>query len=214
MRSISQLEHATDEELARWAGAGEEPAFAELVERYRLELYHFLARFCRDAVAAEDLFQETFVLVFTHLDRFDDQRRFKPWLFTIAANKARDWMRRNKRKAPVTLAAPVTGSSDDAGTTTLGDLLQADLPQPHTAAEQAELRQQVRQVVDDLPDHLREVLLLSYFHQLAYVEIAQALEIPLGTVKSRLHAAVAQFAKRWRQADPDPSPATTPPTGA
>ena len=84
------------------------------------------------------------------------------------------------------------------------DLLEADLPLPQEKAQQKETGQIVRDVVSSLPEHLREVLLLAYFNRMAYREIAENLSIPLGTVKSRLHAAVGTFAELWKaQARPD-----------
>ena len=72
---------------------GEQPAFALIVERYQRELFHFLVRFLGNRAAAEDVFQETFLQVHQSAEQFDLQRRFRPWLFTIAANKARDLIR-------------------------------------------------------------------------------------------------------------------------
>jgi len=134
--------------------------------------------------------------VFQSLERFDEKKTFKPWLFTIAANKARDYLRKHKRQRPMPLSAPVDGPGGTGRS--MVDLLEADLPAPPAALEQAELKERVRLVIDSMPDHLREVLLLAYFNQFAYAEIADMLSIPLGTVKSRLHSAVASFAKQWK----------------
>ena len=82
--------------------------------------------------------------------------------------------------------------------------MQADLPLPDQQLEQQELTARVRQAIESMPDHLRQILLLSYFEKLSYQEIAEVLGIPLGTVKSRLHAAVANFAERWKQANHAP----------
>ncbi len=85
---------ATDEDLVADFVAGNQAAFAELVERYRRELFSFLQRFINEAALAEDLFQETFIQVYRSAPTFDSTRRFRPWLFTIAANKARDHLGR------------------------------------------------------------------------------------------------------------------------
>jgi RNA polymerase sigma-70 factor (ECF subfamily) len=83
------------------------------------------------------------------------------------------------------------------------DLMQADMPLPEDEADLHETQQRVRQVVQSLPDHLREILVLAYFQQFPYKQIAQMLDIPLGTVKSRLHTAVGTFADQWaRQTGP------------
>jgi len=192
----SNHEQATDEQLVRLSLDGDESAFSALLTRYRLTLYHFLARFVGSRSAAEDLFQESFMQVFQSLERFDEKKTFKPWLFTIAANKARDYLRKHKRQRPMPLSAPVDGPGGTGRS--MVDLLEADLPAPPAALEQAELKERVRLVIDSMPDHLREVLLLAYFNQFAYAEIADMLSIPLGTVKSRLHSAVASFAKQWK----------------
>ncbi len=186
----------TDEQLLARYQAGETECFEQLVERYRQELFHFLVRFVGNRAAAEDLFQESFLQVHLSADTFDPTKRFKPWLFTIAANKARDYLRRSNRRQAAPLSASMDGAGEDGRA--FIDLLEAEVPQPGAAAEDAESAEAVRQTVASLPDHLREVLVLAYFNQFAYKEIAEMLGIPLGTVKSRLHAAVGTFAELWK----------------
>lgn len=186
----------TDEQLAGRYRAGEEQAFAELVARYRQELFQFLARFVNNRAAADDLFQETFLQVHLSIDTFDPARRFKPWVFTIAANKARDWLRRNNRRQAAPLSALIEREREEGPA--FIDLLETELPLPVENLEQQEVRERVQQTIAQLPDHLREVLLLAYFNKFAYKEIAAMLGIPLGTVKSRLHAAVGTFAELWK----------------
>ncbi|MEX0774279.1 MAG: RNA polymerase sigma factor [Phycisphaeraceae bacterium] len=188
----------TDQELIRDYQVGDAQSFVQLLERYRLEVFHFLIRFVGNRAAAEDIFQDTFLQIHLAIDSFDTDRPFKPWLFTIAANKARDYLRRNRRPA-----AQAAHSLDDGGPGEgpgLIDIMDGELPLPPTVAEERETGELVRQVVDGMPDHLREILILAYFQQLPYKEIAAALDIPLGTVKSRLHAAVGTFAQAWKQA--------------
>jgi RNA polymerase sigma-70 factor (ECF subfamily) len=189
----------SDEQLVELYRSGQTKAFEALVERYRMELFHFLVRFAGGRQAAEDLFQEAFLQVHLSADTFDATKRFKPWLFTIAANKARDYLRRNNRRQTSQLSAPVGGDSRGEDGRSFVDLLQADLPVPEADLERKETQELVRGVVEEMPDHLREVLLLAYFQQFAYKEIAGMLSIPLGTVKSRLHAAVAAFAELWKK---------------
>ena len=183
---------------------GDDGAFAALVSRYEKQLYHFLVRFVGSRSIAEDVFQESFLQVYQSLERFDQKKTFKPWLFTIAANKARDQLRKSKRQRTFSLSAPAFAGSGSGNANTDGpgviDLLEASLPAPDADLQQAEFKQQVRAVIDAMPDHLREVLLLAYFNQFAYAEIADMLSVPLGTVKSRLHSAVATFGRMWKQA--------------
>lgn len=190
------LSELTDEQLVGVYRDGRLEAFEALVRRYRPELLHFLIRFASNRAAGEDLFQETFLQVHISADTFDISKRFKPWLFTIGANKARDYLRKNKRQRTVPLSALVNKSQDDGPS--FVDLMQADLPLPQDVVQDSETAALVKEVVESLPDHLREVLLLAYFNQFAYKEIAEMLSIPLGTVKSRLHAAVGTFAQLWK----------------
>jgi RNA polymerase sigma-70 factor (ECF subfamily) len=166
------------------------------MSRYSNELLHFLTRFLGSRAAAEDVFQEAFLQVHLSADTFDPSRRFKPWLFTIAANKARDHHRKHGRRAAVSLSASVGDEDGQA----FVDLLQSDIPTPGAPIIDAERSRLVRSAIDRLPSHLREILLLSYFQRMSYNQIADALEIPLGTVKSRLHTAVAAFARAWSAA--------------
>ncbi|MDH3584096.1 MAG: sigma-70 family RNA polymerase sigma factor, partial [Phycisphaerae bacterium] len=169
--------------------------------RYRHELLNFLTRFLGKRAVAEDIFQETFLQVHLSADTFDLDRRFKPWLFTIAANKGRDHMRRRARRPAAPLDAPIGGRGSDDGQSFV-DILQDDLPLPGEAVEQAEQAERVQRTVDEMPEHLREILLLAYFQRFSYKQITEVLEIPLGTVKSRLHSAVGAFAKLWKQQNP------------
>lgn len=195
----SQLRSAlSDEQLLERYRLGDRASFEQLIERYRLELFHFLARFIGERTGAEDIFQETFLQVHLSAGSFDAERRFKPWLFTIAANKARDFMRRRARRPAAPIDAPIAGGAAGEGQTFV-DLMQADLPAPDEKMERAELQSLVQRTIGQMPEHLREILLLAYFQRFSYNEIADVLKIPLGTVKSRLHTAVAMFARLWQQ---------------
>jgi len=186
----------SDEQLLDDYRHGDRDAFTKLVSQYERELYHFLVRYLGDRAAAEDVFQETFLQVHLSADQFDPQRRFRPWLFTIAANKARDLIRSQARHPTNPLQASISPGEDNSGEYI--DLMQAIESSPGEPLEHRELQETVKRTVMSMPDHLREILLLSYFHQFPYKQISDILDIPLGTVKSRLHAAVAHFAGRWK----------------
>jgi RNA polymerase sigma-70 factor (ECF subfamily) len=187
----------TDEQLLADHLRGDADAFRLIVERHSRELYNFVFRFTRSAAAAEDVAQEAFLQAYMSADRFDPTRRLKPWLFTIGANKARDWLRSRTRQREVALDARL--SSDDEGSQAFVDLLAGDTDGPSHQMETDENRQAVQRAVDRLPPALREALSLAYFHRFAYKDMAEILDIPLGTVKSRLHAAVAAFGKVFRE---------------
>ncbi len=187
----------SDESLIEAHLDGEPLAFALLVERYRNELHGFLTRFLGSSAAADDVFQETFLQVHISGGSFDIERRFKPWLYTIAANKARDFHRKRKRRATASLQAPVGKSHEGA---MLIDMLESNQPRPDVASERRDQEAVVKGVLDALPVHHREIILMGYFQKMSYQQIADALSVPLGTVKSRLHAAVALFSTQWRKA--------------
>src|SRR5438270_2012153 len=186
----------TDEQLLEAYRFGDRTSFSQLVDRYQRELFHFLVRFLGDRAGAEGVFQETFLQVHQSAEQFDPQRRFRPWLFTIAANKARDLMRSQARRPTNPLQASISPGDEESGQ--FIDLMESTAQMPSEPMEQEELQRLVQGTVMNMPDHLREILLLSYFHQFPYKQISDILNIPLGTVKSRLHAAVAFFADRWR----------------
>lgn len=188
----------TDEELLVAYRNGEAAAFADLVERYRNDLAQFLTRFLGSRASADDVFQDAFLQVHLSAESFDASRRFKPWLYTIAANKARDFHRRQKRRSAVSLSTPVGVA--DGRETSLVDLIADEQNAVESSLLESEQQALVKDVVDSLPAHYREILLLSYFQRLSYNQIADSLQIPLGTVKSRLHAAVAHFSDSWRSA--------------
>jgi len=184
----------TDEQLAEDYLSGDIDAFRLIIDRYHDDLMRFLRRLMGDAASADDVFQDTFLQVHESLSTFDTSRRLKPWLFTVAANKGRDALRKRKRRRAVSLSAEISGG-DGA---TFVDLMEIDLPGPETGLEEQERSQMVQKAIDTLSPKLREVLLLAYFQRLSYQQIADMFEIPLGTVKSRLHAAVAGFAQAWQ----------------
>lgn len=189
----------SDEALLAAYQVGDKQSFVTLVSRYQRELFHFLVRFLGNRAAAEDIFQETFLQVHQSADSFDLSRRFKPWLFTIAANKARDLIRSQSRRPTNPLQASIAPGDEEGGE--FIDLMQSTVELPEEPMARKETQDKVQQVVNSLPEHLREILMLSYFSMFPYRQIADILGIPLGTVKSRLHAAVATFAEKWKSAN-------------
>ncbi len=185
-----------DEEVFVAFRSGDHAAYRELIERFHDDLLRFLTRLVGDRSAAEDLFQETFLQIHLSADTFDASRRFRPWLFTIAANKGRDLLRKRKRRRTVELSAPLRGSERG---TSMVDLLEIDVPAPDERMDVDEQDRLVQLALDDLGAPLREVLVLGYFQRMSYARIAEDLGIPLGTVKSRMHAAVAAFARSWQR---------------
>ncbi|GAB5495342.1 MAG: RNA polymerase sigma factor [Phycisphaerales bacterium] len=188
----------SDETLVARYVKGDRSVLRLLIDRHKHDMLRFLTRLTGDRDAAEDAFQETFLQFHLSARKFDTKRRFKPWIFTIAANKARDAMRKKGRRPALGLSAPVGGNGGGAPIEFV-DLMEIAGPKPETGLQERELQEMVAKAMDSLSYTLREVLLLAYFQRLSYAQIAEDLDIPLGTVKSRLHSAVASFAKAYQE---------------
>jgi len=190
------LKKASDAELLDRYDAGDENAFHMLVNRYKEELYAFLRRFLIRQDLVEDVFQETFLQLFNSKDSYDRSRNLRPWLFTIAANKAKDALRKQQRTAAKTLG---TMPADEE--MSIGDVLNVITSvntTPYDEVEKSETAAAVRKVISEMPENLQEILLLAYFNRFSYKQMSQVLSIPIGTVKSRLHMAVVHFAKKYK----------------
>lgn len=195
LRAEVPREQHTDERLLADYLCGDQRSFTTLVARYRPELVNFLTRLMNDHAAAEDVFQETFLRVARAGHQFERQRDLRPWVYSIASNAAKDLHRWNNRRPALSLDAPVR----DIGSTGRAhiDFTVCPADGPETCYARREMGDRVRHVVSLMPDPLREIIGLAYFRQLPYRDISATLGIPLGTVKSRLHSAVAHFAGRW-----------------
>ncbi len=196
VRYADPLTACSDEELFDRARAGEEPAFAALVRRYERELYGYLRRYLGDATLADDVFQNTFLQLHLKRDQYEAGRRVRPWLYTIATHQAIDALRRAGRHPTVSLEQP-TGEDASGESQRLMGLLEADGPAPLDQVSKEEASELVRQSVDNLPEFLRQVVNLAYFQGLPYRDVAEVLNIPVGTVKSRLHTALQRLHDAW-----------------
>lgn len=177
-------------------------AFNQLVHRYERELFSYLRRYLGDASMAEDAFQATFLQVHLKGDQFEAGRKFRPWLYTIATNQAIDAQRRNKRHRSVSLDRNTRpeGSDDVAA---LIDLLASNEPAPESNLDATHQRQWIRDAVESLPEALRQAVSLVYYQGLKYREAADILDIPVGTVKSRLHSAILKLNESWMASHPE-----------
>jgi len=197
------LERTTSDEelLLAYRDQADRDAFNQLVHRYERELYSYLRRYLGDAPMAEDAFQATFLQVHLKCDQFEEGRKFRPWLYTIATNQAIDAQRRNKRHKNVSLDRNTKPEgSDDVGT--LMDLLASNEPAPEHRLEATHERDWVRSAVESLPEGLRQAVNLVYYQGMKYREAADILEIPVGTVKSRLHSAILKLNEAWLESHP------------
>jgi len=192
----------TDEELfIRFRDTGDRSLFEQLVHRYERELYSYLRRYLGDLELAADTFQVTFLQVFLKRDQFEAGRKFRPWLYAVATNQAIDAQRRNRRHRLVSLDQRHAGDETEVGK--LVDLLVSSAPDPASDAARVEQQGLVREAVNELPESLRSVVHLVYYQGLKYRDAATALNIPVGTVKSRLHAALLKLNENLNQEKPE-----------
>jgi RNA polymerase sigma-70 factor (ECF subfamily) len=181
-----------DAETLRRCREGDEAAYREIVQRYQRQVYSVAMRMVRSAEDAEDLTQDTFVRMFKAIDRYDPTRPFAAWLMTIASRLCIDHIRRRKVRP---IAMPLV--RQDAGTheeQTI-DVVDPGL-QPDEITSHREEEQQAQLLIDSLPPHYRIVVVLRHQQDLSYEEIATSLDLPIGTVKARIHRARALLRQR------------------
>jgi RNA polymerase sigma-70 factor, ECF subfamily len=186
----------SDEDLLARFCRGQSEAFGVLVRRYERELYGYLRRYLGDSDLAEDVFQNTFLQLYIKKGQYEIGRPVRPWLYTIATHQAIDALRRANRHQTLSLDQNQK-ELPDGEVRSLLELLETRGPGPLDQAQTEERRERVRVAVDRLPDFLRQVVILAYYQGLKYREIAEILGIPVGTVKSRLHAALVKLQEVW-----------------
>jgi RNA polymerase sigma-70 factor, ECF subfamily len=182
----------TDTEVMRHCAAGDTGAFEVIINRYKDSVYTFLRRFLNRQDMVDDVFQDTFLQVYASRNTFDPSRPLRPWLFTIAANKAKDALRRTRQSNSTTFGSMC---DDDCSIDDVLGVLEQDEHVPCDDLIRDERAAAVEQGIARMPARLREILILAYYQKCTYAEMAEILGIRLGTVKSRLHTAVGRFAK-------------------
>lgn len=195
--AVGQLEALSDESLMHAYQQGNCSCFEVLIRRYERELYSYLRRMIPNAALAEDVFQNTFLQIHLKRNLYESGRPFRPWLYTVATNQAIDNLRRNQRHQRASLDSEHSAGRGKA--TSLLDMVPGQESEPHLHAERTERQALIRSAVDRLSEHLRSVVVLSYYQGMKYKEIAGILGIPVGTVKSRLHAAIRKLGDEWEK---------------
>jgi len=170
-------------DMARLVG-GHEAALNALMDRHAAGVFHFLCRMLGNEDDANDLAQESFVRVYRARESYQPAQKFSTWLFTIAANLARNQLRWRSRHPNVSLDAESESTEQ-----TLGDTLPAATSTPHQAADEAERAQRVRAAVQALPGDLREAIVLCEWEDLPVAEAATVLSTTPKAVESRLYRA-------------------------
>ncbi|MCC6580817.1 MAG: sigma-70 family RNA polymerase sigma factor [Phycisphaeraceae bacterium] len=193
-QSATQVCH--DEMLAA-AAKGDALAWRSIVTQYAPRVYGLLLHQCGDRDLAEEIAQATFVKVVTRIGRYQERGRFEPWLFRIAMNQLRDEMRRRKRQArPMDLSLTHDEEDDSDPWASVSSTSRHD--EPHSPLDDmahAEQLEQVRQAVAQLGEEDREIIYLRHTAGLTFVQIAEALNKPLGTVLARGHRALGKLRK-------------------
>lgn len=181
----------TDAELAGLARRGDERAARELVERFQRPVFSIVHRMVRDRELAEDLAQEAFVRTFNNLDRYDPSYKFSSWLFKIAYNLTVDHLRRKEVKTISIHGAPdaLTAERQEATSVTL----ESDEEAPDARLEALELADELERAIATLREDYRTAILLRHVEGRPYEEIAEIMDIPLGTVKTYIFRARRQL---------------------
>lgn len=174
---------ATDQEIVEAVLAGHQHRFAELVDRYQRKIVNYVYRMLGNYDDAVDLSQDVFLKAYSALDSYRPKYPFPAWLFRIARNAAIDELRR-KRLATLSIDEPI-----ETGEGTIERDVEADRAGPEDEYLQEEFRATVEAAVGGLPEKYREPLVLRHAGDMTYDEIAEALELPLGTVKTRIFRA-------------------------
>ena len=183
--------------LKAWIEKKDRSSFEKLLKRYQHEIYNYLRRYLGDEGMAEDAFQLTFVRVYQKAEQFDTSRRFRPWLYGIATNQAIDLKRRKKRRVHQSLDIE-TPNADSRSTTQAAAIPDHRQPDEDPLVE-AEFNEKMRSAVESIGEPGKSALELVYLQGLPYREAAEILDIPVGTVKSRVHAAIRKLAVAWER---------------
>ncbi len=191
---VVALTSVTDESLIAAHLRGDPAAFRELVERYADGVLRYLTHMTASRDQAEDLFQETFKKVHEKAHTYRGPA-FKSWLFTIATRAAIDHVRRRRRTAMLSLDQE-TDCGQESGSALVESISAEGAPDPAEELVREERKQQVREAVASLPVKQRATLVLAYYQQLSYREVADVMGCSLGTVKTQMSRALATLACR------------------
>jgi RNA polymerase sigma-70 factor (ECF subfamily) len=172
-----------DIQLIARARSGDERAFRTLLDKYERPVFSICMRMVRNRDEATDLSQEAFIKVFSMLDRYNPAYAFSSWLFKITSNLCIDYIRK-RRIETFPMDDPIDGEKGE-----IVRQYESDEPDPSAVLDRKEKMARLNEAIEELPEHYRIMLILRHQENLSYEEIASTLEIPLGTVKARIHRA-------------------------
>lgn len=183
-----------DYALVQRAVQGDQKAFAELLDRYRDSIFFMLLKMVNNRDDADDLTIEAFGKAFHRLKQYQPNYAFSTWLFKIASNNCIDFLRREKKKRMISMDNTLSNDDGDEMTFDVRDN-ERDPEEEFVRGQKEEL---MREVVDKLKPRYKELVELRYFKELSYEEIADQLDLPLGTVKAQLFRAREFLAQMLR----------------
>jgi RNA polymerase sigma-70 factor, ECF subfamily len=186
--------NSVETRLAKLARNGDRGAFAELVELYKDKIYHLAYRMLNNKHEAEDAVQETFLRVYTNLHRYDEQQKFSTWIFRIGTNHCIDRLRKRKHSAYSLDAEMPDGEGNDYYSMLPGN---EDTPEKQIILSETQL--QIRKAIDALPEKYKSVVILRYLQDMSLQEISDVLDMPVTTVKTRVHRGREYLRKRLEQ---------------
>lgn len=182
-----------DRLLVERVQAGDQEAFGLLVAKYQRKLMRLIARLVRDPVEVEDVTQEAFIKAYRALPNFRGESAFYTWLYRIGINTAKNWLQTHGRRPPTTTEL----ENPDGEEIESAELL-SDVDTPERLMMTRQIGETVNAVVASLPEELRTAILLREIEGLSYEEIAQAMDCPIGTVRSRIFRAREAIANKLR----------------
>lgn len=182
-----------DQQLVERAQRGDKQAFELLVSKYQRKLARLLSRFIRDATEVEDVTQEAFIKAYRALPTFRGDSAFYTWLYRIGINTAKNYLVAMGRRAPTTTDI----DSEEAESFENGEYLR-DLNTPENQMMSRQVAETVNQTLEELPDELRTAITLREIEGLSYEDIANIMNCPIGTVRSRIFRAREAIAERLR----------------
>ena len=183
-----------DRELATLAAEGRERAFRELLERYERPVFSLIYRMVRDRTLAEDLAQEAFIRAFNAIATYNTSYKFSNWIFKIANNHTIDHLRKRKLDTVSIHGSPHATTPEEMSQTRL--VVESEDESPQELLEHRELGGQIEAAIGELRAEYRTVILLRHVEGYAYDEIAEIMDLPLGTVKTYLHRARNELKKK------------------
>jgi RNA polymerase sigma-70 factor (ECF subfamily) len=189
----------TDSDLVALVLKRDAHAFEMLFERYADALQRHVSHIVHDETTAHDVVQETFLRVWTRIDQWHGDGSLRAWLYRIATNLALNHIRTVQRRRELPLTPPPDIDDEDTANLVPAWVVDASTLGPEAVFEQAEERARYRQLVNRLPEEKREVFRLVHEMEMSLRDAADALNIPEGTVKSRLHYAKKRLAREWRE---------------